>query len=169
MTLAKTLFPALILTLATAACGGGGGGGGGAPTAVPTAVPTPTPAPSPSPTPKPTLGPSATISDSGSTNRAAFTIVMQTDGTAQVTQKNATRSGTVSASTTNTFFSDLNANLPVSKLPISSMCTKSSSFGSTTTITYQAATTGDVSCPPTGSSTATVFNDVQQIESALNL
>ncbi len=155
MTLAKALFPALLLMLVTAACSGGGGG------TVPVSVPTPTP--------KPTLGPSATISDSGSTNRAAFTVVVQTDGTAQVTQNNATRSGTISASTVNTFFSDLMANSPVSKLPINSACAKSASFGSMTTVVYQGSTSGDVSCAPSGSSTATVYSDVQQVEMALSL
>jgi len=147
---------ALLLVTALAGCGGGGGGGG-------------TPGPTPAATSTATLGPSATISDSGSTNRKAFTIIVQTDGSASVSQNNANRTGTISVSLANQFFSDLRANVPVSKYPISPTCSKSASFGSTTTIAYQGSTSGDVSCPPTNSSTSIVYNDVQQIESALTI
>lgn len=144
---------ALFLALTLAGCSGGGGGGA-----------------NPAPAPTPSLGPSATIDTTASTNRPASSIVFQTDGTATITQSNNNHSGTVSASITNQFFADLKANLPVSSYPTStSNCAKSTSFGTTITITYAGSTTGDVSCPGTNTNTMTIYNDVQQIKSALNV
>jgi hypothetical protein len=49
-------------------------------------------------------------------------------------------------------------------------CTKSASYGTSTTITYLSSTSGDVSCPPTSTSPAqTLYTDTQNIENQLGL
>ncbi len=146
---------AMLLATALAACSGGGGGGSSAP------IPTPTPTAS--------LGPSATIDTSGSTNTAASSVVVQTDGSASVSQANNNHSGSISAALASQFFNDLKANVPVSGYPISGTCSKPASFSTTTTITYLGSKSGDVSCPPNNSTTTTIYNDVQQIKGALNV
>jgi hypothetical protein len=64
------------------------------------------------------------------------------------------------------FFTDLNANVPLSNVQTLASCEKSSSFGTTTMLTYDSSTSGDVSCPPSTTSPAqTLWNDARTIES----
>jgi hypothetical protein len=150
------------------ACGGGGTPGTTA-TATPSSAPTVAPTPSPTPVPTPASTAPATISVSASTNTHAYTIVLQTTGSAVVTQNNVTTSNkTVPLSVTDQFFNDLAANSPIDDVQTDNGCTKSASYGTTTMITYMGYTTGDVSCPPTSTSPAqTLYTDAENVESYL--
>jgi hypothetical protein len=80
-----------------------------------------------------------------------------------VTQGSYTGTTTISTSDTAKFFSDLNANVPVSNI-VTTTCPKSASFGTVTMLTYEGATTGDISCySSSGSPQATLYQDEQTI------
>ncbi len=145
------------LTLAASLLGACSGGGSSSPARTAT--------PSPSPTGSPTPGP-VTISDGGSTNRKAFSIVINFDDTTTVTQDGATRNATPTASSVSQLYNDILANVPLSNVATLNGCTKSASYGSTTSLTYAGSSTQDISCPPSTTSPAqTLFNDVEAIES----
>jgi hypothetical protein len=140
-----------------ASCSGGGSSG-------PTS-------PAPTPSPSPTLA-SATITKSASTNTQGYTITLLSSGAATITVgSNPATSGTASSSVTSQFFGDLNANTPVADITTYGPCTKSASFGSTTTVTYAGYTTGDISCPAPSSPApvTTIYTDVQNVETSLGL
>ncbi len=150
-----------LLFTALAACSGGGGGGGG--------TPAPTPTPTPSPTPTPTPSP-ITISNSGATNVAAYTIVVNYSDSVVVTRSGNTSNATVSAASVTQLFNDVILYAPMNKVLTADGCTKSASYGTATTITYLGSMSGDVSCPPTTTSPAqTLYTDTQNIENQLNL
>jgi len=156
-----------------AACSGGGGGGGGTTTPTPTATPTASPSPAPCPTNDNTSS-AVLICQSSATNVKGFSVLLQTSGSATITftgEDGSTSSGTASASSTSQLFSDLNANTPVVNIQTYGPCTKSASFGTSTTVTYQGYTTGDISCPAPSSPApvTTIYTDVQNVESSLGL
>jgi hypothetical protein len=95
----------------------------------------------------------------------AYSIVLQQNATAFFSQNGYTATTTVPTADANTFFSDLNANVPMSKVVTDNGCTKSSSYGTVTTLTYEGTMSGDVSCPPSPSSPAeTLYHDATKIE-----
>ncbi len=157
-----------------AACSGGGGGTPGpsattAPTATPTASPSPSPAPCPTST---NTGSGVLICQSSATNVKGYYVLLQTSGAAMVSLDGSpTTSATASASYTAQLFSDLNANTPVVDVTTYGPCTKSASFGTSTTVTYEGYTTGDISCPAPSSPApvTTIYTDVQNVESSLGL
>jgi len=84
---------------------------------------------------------------------------------ATFTQNGYSQTVPVSSTDASTFFTDLNANTPVSGVQTQPSCNKSSSFGTTTTLVYMASTSGDVSCPPSAQSPAqTLYTDANKIE-----
>jgi hypothetical protein len=172
---------AFAAAIALASCGGGGSTSGVqtnpsgvVPTPTPAKTPTPTPLPSGvTPTPKPTPSAvSATISYSGDVNFSFFTIVLQVNGSAMVTEP-ATQTpmpGTVPSSVTSTFFADLNATGGVQNLKIGTCPTPTgTAFNNTTTIAYLSQLSGNVQCPAPGSTTVKVLADVVAVEQALGI
>jgi len=131
-----------------------------------THVTAPTPSPTPSPTPAPS-GSGVTIAVSASTNTQAYTIVLQTNASAAYTLSGGSpQTSTVPSADAAQFFTDLNANVPLSNVQTNGGCAKSASFGTTTILTYEGSSTGDVSCPPSTTSPAqTLWNDARTIES----
>lgn len=149
----------VLACLISTACSGGGSSGGDT-------TPKPTATPTASPTPASTAP--ATISVSSSTNTAAYTIVLQTSGSAVATQNGVSTSGTVTSSVTAQFFADLAQNSPIDNVQTNNGCTKSASYGTTTQLTYMGYTTGDISCPPTATSPAqTLYTDAENVEKQL--
>ena len=128
------------LALALGACGSGGG----------SIAPGGTPPP-------------ATFNTSGSTNSKPFTFVIQFDGTVSITQDGQTQTSVASTSSTSRFYEDVDANLPVSNLA-TTICAKSASFGTATTITYRGSTSGDISCSNSPAASQ-IWNDIQALES----
>lgn len=111
---------------------------------------------------------SATISNSGSTNTAAFTISVASDGNSSVTMtsragapQGGPRSFTVPADLSQKFFADLAAAKNANYAPVP--CMKSASFGTTTRVTWQGWTSFDVSCPPAGDAARALVDDVNKI------
>ncbi len=164
---------AFVTAIGVVSCGGGGTSGASSnpssliPTPTPKATPTPTPLPS-GVTPTPTA---ATIFYSGSVEYSPFTIVLQVNGTAQITEPAAYTPlpGTVPSTTTKQFFKDLNTYGPVNKLTIGT-CPKptGTTYDDTTIVLYQSQTSGDVSCPGSAGTTA-VYNDVKNVELAVGI
>jgi len=129
--------------------------------------PTPSPSPMQSPTPAPSGG-GVTIAVSASTNTQAYTIVLETNAGATYTVSGGSpQTSTVPSADAAQFFSDLNANAPMSNVQTVANCAKSASFGTKTILTYEGSSTGDVSCPPmTATSPAlTLWTDARKIES----
>ena len=96
----------------------------------------------------------ATIRNSGSTNTPGWTLAINTDGSGAITYDQTRRTGfghyENKAFTAGTFDSEQLETLlaqigDVSTIP-NRGCIKSVSFGSTTTITYQGKTSGDLTC-----------------------
>lgn len=131
----------LFFGLALAACSGAGS---------PSAAPASTP-------------PAAVLSTSGSTDTEPYTFVIQFDGDVTITQDGQTRTGVATESSTSQFYTDINANLPVASISAGADCAKSASFGTTTTITYEASTSADVSCP-NSSAAKQIWNDIEVLE-----
>jgi hypothetical protein len=158
-----------------AACSGGGSSGPTAPSA-PTASPTASPTPAPCPT-NTNVGSGVLICQSSATNVKGYSVLLQTSGAATIVEGDQTTTGTASSSTTSQLFSDLNANAPVTNIQTYGPCTKSASFGTSTTVTYLTNgteyTSGDISCPAPSSSppapVTTIYTDVQNVESSLGL
>jgi hypothetical protein len=108
------------------------------------------------------------ISVSASTNTSAYAILLQGSDSATYTQSGGqAQPATVTAADATQFFNDLNANTPVSSVQTVPNCVKSASFGTTTTLTYEGSTSGDISCPPEPppvSPAQTLWTDAQTIE-----
>jgi hypothetical protein len=154
----------MLLAASLVACSGGGGSPSPG-TRVTLQTPTPSPNPTQSPTPAPS-GSGVTIAVSESSNTQAYTIVLQTNASATYTLGGANpQSTTVPTADAAQFFSDLNANVPLSNVQTGAACVKSASFGTTTILTYEGSSSGDVSCPPSTTSPAqTLWNDARTIE-----
>ena len=121
--------------------------------AEPTPGPTDEPAPGfargrmpPLPPSFPPLPPgAAVVRNSGSTNSAGYTLAIAPDGRATLRQYDGLANKTVAAAQTRWLFSRLKAAGPLDSLGIEH-CMKSASFGTSTTITWNGTTSGDVSC-----------------------
>ena len=85
------------------------------------------------------------IRNSGSTNTLGFTIAVSPDGESVVSQNGTAVRKTLSAAQTREFFEDVRAMMPLETGPVRP-CMRSVSFGSSTTVSYQNATTSDLSC-----------------------
>jgi outer membrane murein-binding lipoprotein Lpp len=108
-----------------------------------------------------------TIENSGSTNAQPYTVKIFEDGSAAVTGPGRTEqdsgAGTVDAAGLKTLLQTIG---DVSQL--TGHCGKSVSFGTTTEITYNGKTSGDISCISTGSG-HDLYLSVAQIESQLKI
>jgi hypothetical protein len=118
-------------------------------------------------------GESATIVDSGSTNRAGFRIVVDRSGAAELTLK-PRRFGAgdrqpksirrmLPSALVEIFFSDLKTAKPLDSLP-AVHCAKSASFGSTLTVVLGDEQTPDLSCGDGGDAAMrNLIRDTRQI------
>ncbi len=121
--------------------------------ALPTSGPTPAPTPSVS-LRVPTAPGEALIVNSGSTNRAGYRLLVRSNGTAALQQRDPANSSGQAAPIKNAlpgalvdrFFADLKAAGPLDRLA-AAHCMKSASFGSVTQIGYLGKMSSDVSCP----------------------
>ncbi len=89
----------------------------------------------------------AIIANSGSTNALGYTIFLAPDGSAIVRRGAATEQRTVARPQTRWLFSRLAAAGPLDQLA-GGHCMKSVSFGTTTSIAWHGASSGDLSCRP---------------------
>ena len=87
----------------------------------------------------------AVIANSGSTNSAGYTLVIAPDGSATVRQYEGFTQKTVAGAQTHWLFGRLRAAGPLDSLGLEH-CIKSASFGTSTRITWNGTTSGDVSC-----------------------
>ena len=115
-------------------------------------MPYPSPAPNPAETMvrrPPVLFPAwpdaAVIENSGSTNIAGYRIAVRPDGTAAYIAGGDVQRGTVPLATAHWLFARLTAAGPLDALAVR-RCMKRASFGSSTTLTWQGAVSGDLSC-----------------------
>jgi hypothetical protein len=102
----------------------------------------------------------ASIVDSGSTNTAAYTIKVWSDGTAEVSSK----SFTIAPSLAARFFADLKA--ARDGKAAGEHCMKSASFGTSTHVLWHGWTSPDLDCPPSDKLTSAIVNDVSAIRAA---
>ena len=100
----------------------------------------------------------AQISNSGSTNTAAFEIRVWSDGRAKVSAGGTTRDARISNA--RKFFDDLKAAKRTNGAAVP--CMKSASFGSRTIVKYHGWNSPDLSCPATGP-LGSVKDDVDSI------
>jgi hypothetical protein len=87
----------------------------------------------------------ALIRNSGSTNSAGYTLVIAPDGGATLRQYDGYTPKAVAAAQTRWLFAKLKAAGPLDSLG-QEHCMKSASFGTATQITWNGATSGDLSC-----------------------
>jgi hypothetical protein len=115
----------------------------------------------------------ATIVDSGSTNRAGFRIVVNQSGSAEMTsaprrfgapqQQAQPVRRTIPTALAERFFADLTAAKPLASLP-GVHCMKSASFGSSMTIALGADQTPDLNCGDGGNpAIANLIRDAHEI------
>ncbi|MBH8562963.1 hypothetical protein I8748_12350 [Nostoc sp. CENA67] len=89
----------------------------------------------------------AVIVNSGSTNTIGYRIYVTPTGEANYVDGNGSGHGQLPKKLTKTFFHDLKVAEPLSSLPVEQGCVKSTSFGTTTTISLGGQQSPDVSCP----------------------
>jgi hypothetical protein len=87
----------------------------------------------------------ATIVNSGSTNTAAYTLVIAPDGSATLAQDGAAQPEVVAAPQARWLFEKLHEAEPVDSLG-SGHCMKSASFGTSTVVTWNGRSSSDLSC-----------------------
>jgi hypothetical protein len=87
----------------------------------------------------------AVIRNSGSTNTVGYSIVLSHDGRAVISQDGRNTTAVLASPQTNWLFAKLREAGPLSALPVGH-CMRSVSFGSSTTISYEGATSPDLSC-----------------------
>ena len=87
----------------------------------------------------------AVIRTSASTNTAGYTLVVAPDGTATVRQYDGFRQGTVLAPQTRWLFVKLRAAGPLTSLGAPG-CIKSASFGTSTELSWNGVSSGDLTC-----------------------
>jgi hypothetical protein len=107
----------------------------------------------------------ATIIDSGSTNRAGFRIEVKRSGLAEMIsdQRGKPVQRNLPSTVTQRFYTDLDAAKPISSLP-AIHCMKSASFGSSLTIAIGNEQTPDLNCGDGGSAAMrNLIRDVQDI------
>ncbi len=111
----------------------------------------------------------AFIIDSGSTNTCPFTISVLPLGKVTYTVCNRKGAGEIKVKTAMKFFNDILAAKPLSKLPVSDLCVKSASFGTSIEVKYQGQTSPDISCSDGNLKVINLESDVYSIENELNL
>ena len=109
----------------------------------------------------------AVILNSGSTNTIGYRIFVAPSGQASYIDGYNRANGKISAALTKKFFSDIQAALPLEKLP-TRRCVKSVSFGTFTTIRLGGEQSPDISCPG-NAKVQSLFKDVTEIAQALNV
>jgi hypothetical protein len=129
------------------------------------ASPEPTVAPQLIPAAVPTGTRTAQITNSGSTNRAGYTITVSRNGRTALQQGAFPIRRTISARLASRFFADLQAAGDVAKLP-DAHCMKSVSFGTSTHVAYRGSVSPDISCPSTSPHVRALEDDVQAIAQA---
>ncbi|BAY98464.1 hypothetical protein NIES37_24140 [Tolypothrix tenuis PCC 7101] len=87
------------------------------------------------------------ILNSGSTNTIGYRIYVSPTGEANYVDGNGSGKGKLPEKLTNRFFRDLKAAEPLSDLPVKPKCLKSTSFGTTTTVSLGGQQSTDISCP----------------------
>lgn len=87
----------------------------------------------------------AVIRNSGSTNSAGYTVILAPDGSATVRQYDGFAQKLVGAPQTHWLFLKLRQAAPLATLG-NARCVKSVSFGSSTTVSWNDSTSGDLSC-----------------------
>jgi hypothetical protein len=112
----------------------------------------------------------AVIKDTGSTNRRPFQITIRKSGEVTFASKgqrplSERHRGTVPPDLAKQFFTDLEASMPLSRLPRENNCMKSVSFGSSTYITYRGETSPDIQCLP--KKFKKLLNDYEAIRNSL--
>jgi len=87
----------------------------------------------------------ALIRNSGSTNGAGYTVVIRSDFTADVSVAGTSERKKIGAPQGRWLFAKLREAMPLEGLG-AGRCMKSTSFGSSTTVSYDGSTTPDLSC-----------------------
>jgi hypothetical protein len=106
--------------------------------------------PEASPTPQ-IAAADAVIRNSGSTNTSGYTIVVHPDDSADVIQQGTVRHVTLAEPQAKWLFAKLKEDGPLPSLG-AGHCMKSASFGTSTSISYEGASTPDLSCPSSDAS-----------------
>jgi len=112
----------------------------------------------------------AVIRNSGSTNTAAYTIKVWSDGRGEVAMGRMGGSGkpfTVDADVAKSFFTNVRAARQDPGSP--GRCMKSASFGTTTTVHWHGWNSFDLQCPPWSPSVQALASDVRAIQAAANI
>ena len=117
----------------------------------------------------------ATITNSGSTNAAGYTIRVWSNRNAAVSVRGPQRFVTTAPARTlqldqdltTRFFADLKAARANPGMP--GHCMKSASFGTSTHVAWHDWTSFDLQCPPYGGAQGLLAQDVKLIESAANV
>ncbi|MBD5633370.1 MAG: hypothetical protein IAI49_02725 [Candidatus Eremiobacteraeota bacterium] len=123
---------------------------------------------SPASSPAPALAPGdVEIVNSGSTNTAGFRIDVHPDATVDVHQFGETVRKSVDRAQVDELMAKVKAGAPFSE-PASAHCMRSVSFGTTTKVTYDGRTTGDIGCGA-GPAGQDLSRTVHAIETQLGL
>lgn len=110
----------------------------------------------------------ATITNSGSTNTASYSIRVWSDGTGEVEfEGNATRKIKLDVDLTAKFFTDVKAARGNPGSP--GHCMKSASFGTATSVSWHNYESHDLQCPPFTPQVTALALDVRNIQAAANL
>lgn len=109
----------------------------------------------------------AVILNTGSTNVPGYRIVIQRSGKAQYVHNGNRSEGSIPSDLAAKFFTNLQAAMPLSKLP-TEQCMKSVSFGSSTFLWWRGQRSQDVSCPGDDRARA-LYEDAQRIADALKI
>lgn len=143
----------------------------GSPTPTPTGLtppPTTTPTGPTTPSPEPSGG-SALIIFSGSFEFGPFSIQVFTNLVATITAPSGQFNEKLPYAVGHPFWKDLRENLPVSDIKIGTCPKPTAAPLDITTITYQNASSPDVSCPGEHVKTKILYNDILAIENFLGL
>ncbi|GBE91901.1 hypothetical protein [Nostoc cycadae] len=89
----------------------------------------------------------AVVINSGSTNTIGYRIYVSPTGEANYVDGKGSGKGKLPEKFTKKFFQDLKIAEPLSSLPVKPGCVKSTSFGTTTTISLGGEQSQDISCP----------------------
>ncbi|WP_218080374.1 hypothetical protein [Anthocerotibacter panamensis] len=107
----------------------------------------------------------AVIINSGSTNTAAYRIVITRSGQTHYQSAHQSRSRKLPSTLARKFFAHLANAMPLDQLPAQTTCLKSASFGSTTTVEWAGQRSADLSCTADARAQA-LYQDVQEITQA---
>ncbi len=112
---------------------------------------------------------SAIIRNSGSTNTSGYTITVWSDATGSVDVAGKTSTFVLQRDLDARFFTDVHAATASTDAVPEHHCMKSASFGTRTTVQWQAWTSPDLQCPPLSPSLGALARDVNAIESAAGI